>query len=154
MVNAHLNFARLGVVVEEYHENLYGESSSALHRGVATDRFIALWRLREPHVERRLAAAGLLARDSTVAAAPIVNPSGQGARWRTPSPGDLTLDDRRVLVEIPAGFSEMLVDDPPLARDWRASTRAIFTHYFAHGYRAVDFFRGEGAGQYLLAKGA
>lgn len=151
-VNAHLNFARLGVVVEEYHENLYGESSSPLHRGVATDRLIAQWRLREPHVERRLAAAGLLARDAAVADAPIVNPSGTGADWRTPSAGDLSLEDRRVLVEVPSGFSEMLTADPALARDWRASTRAIFTHYFARGYRAVDFFRGEQAGQYLLAR--
>jgi predicted GNAT superfamily acetyltransferase len=151
-VNAHLNFARLGVVVEEYHENLYGESSSPLHRGVATDRFIAQWRLREPHVERRLAASGLLARDSSVASAPVANPSTEGTHWRTPSAGDLTLDDRRVLVEIPAGFSEMLAADPALARDWRASTRAIFTHYFARGYRAVDFFRGDASGQYLLAR--
>src|ERR1700733_4592615 len=32
-MNAHLNFARLGVVVEEYEENVYGESTSPLHRG-------------------------------------------------------------------------------------------------------------------------
>ena len=32
-LNAHLNFARLGVIVEEYEENIYGESSSPLHRG-------------------------------------------------------------------------------------------------------------------------
>jgi predicted GNAT superfamily acetyltransferase len=151
-VNAHLNFARLGVVVEEYVENLYGESSSPLHRGVATDRFIAQWRLREPHVERRLAAHGLLARDSSVAAAPIVNPSQGEGRWRVASAGRLELDDRRVLVEVPAGFSEMLVGDPALAADWRASTRTIFTHYFGRGYRAVDFFRGERAGHYLLAR--
>jgi predicted GNAT superfamily acetyltransferase len=152
--NAHLNFAKLGVVVEEYAENLYGESSSLLHRGVPTDRFVAQWRLREPHVERRLAAGGLLARDSTVAAAPIVNPSAPGERWRTPTPPDLSLDARRVLVEIPVRCSEMLESDPRLALDWRASTRAIFTHYFARGYRAVDFFRGDDAGQYLLAQAA
>ena len=51
-LNAHLNFARLGVVVEEYEENIYGESSSALHRGSPTDRFVAEWRLGAPHVAR------------------------------------------------------------------------------------------------------
>ena len=55
-LNAHLNFARLGVVVEEYEENIYGESSSPLHRGTPTDRFVAEWRLREPHVERRISS--------------------------------------------------------------------------------------------------
>ena len=36
--NAHLNFAKLGVVADEYAINLYGESTSALHRGTPTDR--------------------------------------------------------------------------------------------------------------------
>ena len=31
-LNAHLNFSRLGVVVEEYEVNVYGASSSPLHR--------------------------------------------------------------------------------------------------------------------------
>jgi predicted GNAT superfamily acetyltransferase len=150
--NAHLNFARLGVVVEEYAENIYGESSSLLHRGVPTDRFIAQWRLREPHVERRLSAAGgLLARDSSVATAPVVNPSAPGSRWRTPGAADLSLDARRLLVEIPVGFSEMLTGDLALALEWRITTREIFERYLGRGYRVVDFFRGEQAGRYLLA---
>jgi predicted GNAT superfamily acetyltransferase len=151
--NAHLNFAKLGVVVEEYAENIYGDSSSPLHRGAPTDRFIAQWRVREPHVERRLSAgAGLLARDSSVAAAPVVNASRSGARWRMPGAADLSLDARRLLVEIPAGFPDMLTADPPLALEWRLTTRAIFSHYLQRGYRIVDFFRGSEAGQYLLAK--
>jgi predicted GNAT superfamily acetyltransferase len=151
--NAHLNFARLGVVVEEYVENVYGDSSSPLHRGVATDRFIAQWRLREPHVERRLSAPdGLLARDSSVGAAPVVNPSAVGAGWRTPGRADLAIETRRVLVEVPVGFSDMLRREPQLAIDWRLTTREILTTYFARGYRAVDFFRGTDAGRYLLAQ--
>ena len=39
-LNAHLNFTRLGVVCDEYVRNLYGESTSALHRGTPTDRFV------------------------------------------------------------------------------------------------------------------
>ena len=151
--NAHLNFARLGVVVEEYAVNIYGDSSSPLHRGVPTDRFVAAWRLREPHVERRMAAAsGLLARDSSVAAAPVVNPSAEGTRWRTPGRADLSLDARRLLVEIPVGFSGMLSAEPALALEWRMTTREIFSRYLTNGYRVVDFFRGAAAGQYLLAR--
>ena len=151
--NAHLNFARLGVVVEEYAVNIYGDSSSPLHRGVPTDRFIAQWRLREPHVERRISAgAGLLARDSSVAAAPVVNPSTAGSRWRIPGRSNFSLDARRLLVEIPVGFSAILTEDPPLALDWRMTTREAFSHYLTHGYRVVDFFRGSAAGQYLLAR--
>ena len=39
--NAQLNVARLGAVVEEYLENVYGASASPLHRGAPTDRFVA-----------------------------------------------------------------------------------------------------------------
>src|SRR5262245_17558264 len=59
-LNAHLNFAKLGVVCDEYVENLYGESTSALHRGTPTDRFVVQWLMREPHVERRISGGGTL----------------------------------------------------------------------------------------------
>jgi predicted GNAT superfamily acetyltransferase len=154
-LNAHLNFSRLGVVVEEYEENIYGDSSSPLHRGTPTDRFVAEWKLTEPHVERRLAARGMpLVRDGSVAAAPLVNPSKEGRPWLRPGTADLSLDVRRVLVEIPAGFTEMQQRDPSLALDWRLATRAIFQAYLPRGYRVVDFFlaREAGRGQYLLAQ--
>ena len=152
-LNAHLNFARLGVVVEEYAENVYGESSSPLHRGTPTDRFIAGWHIREPHVERRIGSAGLVVRDGTVTAAPVVNPSRPGGEWLRPTEGDLSLSDRRLLVEIPAGFTAMQREDPALALEWRLTTRRIFQHYLSRDYRVVDFLLalGSGRGQYLLA---
>jgi predicted GNAT superfamily acetyltransferase len=48
-LNAHLNFSRLGVVCQEYARNVYGESTSALHKGTPTDRFVVEWHLRAPH---------------------------------------------------------------------------------------------------------
>ena len=154
-MNAHLNFARLGVVVEQYEENIYGESSSPLHAGTPTDRFVAEWRLTTPHVERRVSAAtSPLMRDATVMSAVLVNPSKPAREWIEPGIPDLGVEtDRRVLVEIPTGFTDMQVRRPDLARVWRMATRAIFQTYFARGYRAVDFFlaREEGRGQYLLA---
>jgi predicted GNAT superfamily acetyltransferase len=153
--NAHFNFAKLGVVVEEYEANLYGDSSSPLHGGTPTDRFIAQWRLPAPHVERRIAGGGAgLIRDSGVAAAIVVNPSRPAGGWLEPGDGDLTSDARRILVEIPADFSTMQAERPSLARAWRMATRPIFQHYLGRDYRVVDFFfsREAGRGQYLLAK--
>ena len=152
-LNAHLNFARLGVVVEEYEENIYGESSSPLHSGSPTDRFVAEWKLTAPHVERRIAAAGLgVIRDAAVGAAPVINPSRQVRQRLAPGPADLTSDAPRLLVEIPAGYSTLQREDPPLALEWRMATRAIFQHYLSRGYRVVDFFlsREAGRGQYLV----
>ena len=153
-LNAHLNFTKLGVVVEEYEENIYGESSSPLHSGSPTDRFVAEWKLNEPHVVRRIESKGApLVRDASVASAPLVNPSRPAGRWLAPGPGDLSLDARRLLVEIPVGVAELQLDDPALALEWRLATRVIFQHYFSRGYRAVDFFlsRPAARGHYLLA---
>jgi predicted GNAT superfamily acetyltransferase len=154
-LNAHLNFSKLGVVVEEYEENVYGESSSPLHRGSPTDRFIAEWRLTLPHVQRRVAAIGLpVVRDAAVATAPLVNPSRAGDRWLQPGVADLEADERRLLVEIPTGFAEMQQEDPALALEWRMATRAVFRTYLSRSYRVVDFFLSRRAhrGHYLLTR--
>src|SRR5687768_3083313 len=119
-MNAHLNFAKLGVVVEEYEENIYGESSSVLHRGTPTDRFVAEWHLSRPHVERRIASIGQpVVRDSSVGQAPVVNPSGESGEWLAPARSDLTAGDRRVLVAAPMGFGGMEMREPALALQWR-----------------------------------
>lgn len=155
-LNAHFNFARLGVLAEEYDEDAYGTSNSPLHGGAPTDRLVVQWQLREPHVQRRIATDGLLViRDRSIAAAPLVNPSaGGGGPSLIPGRADLTLNERRLLVEIPAGFGEMLRRDPPLALAWRLHTREIFQSCLRRGYRVVDFFlaREAGRGHYLLAR--
>jgi len=156
-LNAHFNFAKLGVVVSEYEENIYGDSSSPLHRGTPTDRFVAQWALSTPHVQRRVSPSGRQGmRDSSVAAAIVVNPSRQTGEWLEPDEGALDVDAARVLVEIPADFMDIQARRPALALDWRMATRRIFQAYFRRSYRAVDFFlsREAGRGQYLLAKAA
>jgi predicted GNAT superfamily acetyltransferase len=152
-LNAHLNFTKLGVVVEEYEENIYGVSSSPLHRGTPTDRFVAEWNVREPHVARRIAGGALLVRDASVMSARVVNPARDAGQWLEPIEGNLSIEDRRVLVEIPTGFGDIQREEPDLALRWRLSTRRIFQEYLGRGYRVVDFFLARGArrGQYLLA---
>jgi len=153
-LNAHLNFARLGVVVEEYEEDVYGRSTSPLHLGTPTDRFVAEWRLSAPHVERRISMpVASLIRDSSVMSAVPVNRAQQKGKWLAPALLTLDASDRRLLVEIPTDFTEMQRRMPELAMDWRLSTRSIFETYFPRGYRVVDFFLAREArrGQYLLA---
>ena len=151
--NAHLNFAKLGVGVEHYEENVYGESSSPLHRGNPTDRFIVEWWIRMPRVEQRLGGAAPMAPVLTVE--PVNRTRAEG-EWLEPVDVNLTLDARRLIVEIPTGFTEMLSRAPALALDWRMATRRIFTTYFVRGYRVVEFFldRGAGKGAYLLVRSA
>jgi predicted GNAT superfamily acetyltransferase len=154
-INAHFNFARLGIVADEYEENVYGESSSPLHHGTPTDRFVAQWHLRSPHVERRIApSAAPSVRERRDALPPIVNPSRMAAQALEPGPAALDVDARSVRVEIPESFTGMQLQQPSLALAWRMTTREIFETYFARGYVAVDFFFSPGAdrGQYLLSQ--
>jgi predicted GNAT superfamily acetyltransferase len=153
-LNAHLNFARLGVVVDEYEEDVYGRSTSPLHLGTPTDRFVAEWRLTAPHVERRISMpVASLIRDSSVLSAVLVNRAQEKGEWLEPSAPMLDVPDRRLLVEIPADFTEMQRRAPGLAMEWRLATRSIFETYLRRGYRVVDFFLSREArrGQYLLA---
>ena len=83
-MNAHLNMAKLGCVAEEYHRNVYGESTSDLHKGTPTDRLVAQWHIAEPHVARRLESApDLRSLGQDVADAPLVNRTAMAGAWRT-----------------------------------------------------------------------
>jgi predicted GNAT superfamily acetyltransferase len=150
-LNAHLNFAKLGVVADEYEENVYGESSSPLHRGNPTDRFVAEWWVRDPRVDERLRGAAPLASVLVVEPANRTRPAGE---WLEPAAVTLSLEARRISVEIPTGFTEMLANAPDLALEWRMATRRLFMTYFGRGYRAVEFFLDRAArkGAYLLTR--
>jgi len=154
-MNAHLNFARLGVVAQEYEENIYGDSTSPLHRGNPTDRLVAAWQIREPHVERRIAPAGRLTlRTSEVGDAVPVNRTARSGDWIETVDVDLSSEAKRLVITVPIGFTDMLTRAPERAMAWRVCTRAMFTTYFDRGYRAVDFLldAANGKGAYLLAK--
>jgi predicted GNAT superfamily acetyltransferase len=159
-LNAHLNFAKLGVVVERYERDVYGDSSSPLHRGTSTDRFVAEWWIRSPRVRERIDAVGRRPpergqgprRDDEVLA--LVNGTLESGSWMAPSVTRLALDAERLGVVIPTGFSEMQQRDVELAREWRAATREIFEAYLPRGYQVADFAldRAGRRGTYLLVR--
>ena len=154
-MNAHFNFAKLGGVVEEYEENFYGESTSALHKGTPTDRVVLSWRISAPHVARRLEQPqALRARAQEVNDAPVANATVMEGEWRKTKQINLAVGDRRVWIEIPTGFTEMQQTAPARALAWRLDVRQMFQHYLSKGYRAVDFVlqREQGFGRYLLAR--
>jgi predicted GNAT superfamily acetyltransferase len=142
-LNAHFNFSKLGVIVEEYEENVYGESSSPLHQGSPTDRFIAEWRLRS--------AARPVA---TPPEGPPVNRAIASGPRLLPGEADLSRSDDTLLVDIPGHYDAMLTSDSALALEWRLSTRRVFQHYFSRGYRAIDFALAadRSRGTYLLSR--
>src|SRR5205823_11777737 len=76
--NAHFNLNRLGAICRHYIPNLYGVTTSPLHRGMATDRLVAEWHLDSPRV---VAAIGGLVPTEIAAPAKIELP-GELEQWK------------------------------------------------------------------------
>jgi predicted GNAT superfamily acetyltransferase len=151
-VNARLNVRRLGAVVDDYVVNVYGDSTSPLHKGAPTDRFIAQWWLRSPRVEAALGGMPASGGEDPWRGVPCVNAVERQGGWLACTGHDLARREPRLAVAIPPRFTDMLERQPETARAWRMATRAIFTAYLPRGYRVVDFAFGPDAdrGVYLL----
>ena len=154
-VNAHLNVRRLGAVADDYVVNVYGDSTSPLHTGAPTDRFIAQWWMRSPRVEHAISGAAAPATSDPGGAAPPVNEVERQGDWLACARFDLGRREPRLGVTIPARFTEMLVRQPDAAQAWRMASREIFLAYLSRGYRVIDFSFAPGAdrGTYLLEAG-
>jgi predicted GNAT superfamily acetyltransferase len=132
-LNGYFNVAKLGVVVREHEENVYGNTSSPLHRGLPTDRFVAEWHLDSERVKQRIDAAdrSVVLRD--LDGLQHINESGD-------SPV-LTLQDGPLLLEIPADLSELRDRDLEAAAAWQQNLRRACCHYFSQGWTVTDFVR-------------
>jgi chorismate synthase len=164
-VNAHLNIAKLGVVVDQYEPDFYGRTTVPVRfRGMPTDRFIGTWRLRDPRVDARIAIYGAggersldpAVRSNAMADAVAVVTTARPARWMECRDVILDADAPAVRVDIPIDYPEMELQAPQCAGTWRLQTREVFRTYFARGYRAVDFLldRRQGTGSYVLVTAA
>ena len=105
--NAHFNLNRLGAICRRYLPNLYGVTTSPLHRGLPTDRLVAEWFLDSGHV---LAALRESSADSQIGTVFITLPR-ELDRWKQECPEQL--------------------------RSVQAKMRDEFTDWFARGYAAV-----------------
>ncbi|HSG07926.1 MAG TPA: hypothetical protein VLA36_06200 [Longimicrobiales bacterium] len=151
--NAHLNFSKLGIIVREYARDMYGQTDSPLHRGIGTDRFIALWLMDSERVARRMAGEDRGPAESEVEAVPVALAEKSGGS-APPEPGDpdLTLDALRVRVAVPTDIAEIMATSMDLAVAWREATRSALTHYLARGCEVREFVRGQRTCHYLLTR--
>jgi predicted GNAT superfamily acetyltransferase len=118
--NAHFNLNRLGVVCRKYCANLYGVTTSPLHRRLQTDRLVAEWHLESARV---VAAIGELVKEPAVAPA---------------------------IIEVPEELERWQREDSAAVEKIQARVRAEFTNWFAKGYAAVALRTGPGNRAYLL----
>jgi predicted GNAT superfamily acetyltransferase len=119
--NAHFNLNRLGAICRQYRPNLYGVTSSPLHRGIPTDRLVAEWWLDSPRV---LSAV-------------------RGEKLALPG-------DTAPPVEIPFAFHRGDPIDSDRALNAQASLREAFTKWLGLGYAAVAVRHTDQSGAYIL----
>jgi predicted GNAT superfamily acetyltransferase len=150
-LNAHLNFAKLGVTSRRYIVNFYGEAtSSPLHQGFGTDRLWVRWLLNSDRVARCLpseTSRGLakVAPGST-AAADIIQSALIHRDGSRPLLGDFSgsLAASRCAIEIPHNINALKEREPKLGSEWREATRAAFLAAIEAGFLVEDFVRIEG----------
>lgn len=158
--NAYLNIAKLGAVCSTYRRSEYGDMRDGLNAGLPSDRFQVDWWVNTRRVEQRLSqdsrpALNLahITRSGLRPFYPLHTTDG------LPHPPEHvpTLDDRLLLAEIPADFSDLKSKDFTLARDWRFFTRELFETAFAANFIVTDFVfdreQGQPRGLYLLTHG-
>jgi len=119
--NAHFNLNRLGAICREYHPNLYGVTTSPLHRRLETDRLLVEWHLDSARV---VAAIENLIKDTVEAPA---------------------------IIELPAELEDWQREGSSEVGALQARVRGEFTKWFAKGYAAVAFRNAPGSRAYLLA---
>jgi len=123
--NAYLNLMQLGADVVEYIQDFYGaETSSALHRGVGTDRFIVAWHIGDEPREPRPALPPLNAD------VPIVSGTSH-----------VSGDVKQIRVAVPLQIDQVQRKSLAEAAQWRAQTRPAFQWALGHGFRIVGFQR-------------
>lgn len=150
-LNAHLNFAKLGVVSRRYMVNFYGErTSSPLHSGFGTDRLWVSWLLNSGRVRQCISSemphrVAKIAADSSDAGSLIKSALiySDGSR---PILGDFSgnLSANRCTIEIPHNINALKEGEPKLGTEWREATRAAFLAAIEAGFLVEDFVRIEG----------
>jgi predicted GNAT superfamily acetyltransferase len=150
-LNAHLNFARLGVISDRYKVNYYGQTSSFLHR-TGTDRLWVTWLLNSERVKKKLEGCvpANLAKDIESAATVLsVGDSGEPVLKNNVGEGN-------VVIEIPGKINELMTEQSDLAVRWREASRQAFSSALDAGYTVVEFYRserhGRAVGSYLASR--
>ena len=156
-LNAHFNFAKLGVVADAYKINFYGEATSSfLHQiGIGTDRLWVTWLLDSDRVHERLQTKdhSRLSHTDLAAVACLVQVGPNNVPQRARSVEIAGQQD--VSIEIPADINALQRENPELAMRWREATRWAFSEALSSNYHIDDFCgasrNDESVGVYLLS---
>jgi predicted GNAT superfamily acetyltransferase len=155
-LNAHFNFAKLGVVADAYKINFYGEATSSFLHQIGTDRLWVSWLLDSKRVRERVEARDrgrTSIFDLDRIALLRVGPNNVPQSGQFPE-----LSGQKYLsIEIPSDINSLQRESPELAVRWREATRLAFGEAISSGYLIEDFYgsssNDQAVGVYLLSYG-
>jgi predicted GNAT superfamily acetyltransferase len=124
--NAYFNLNRLGGIARTYKPNLYGITSSPLHRGLATDRLLIEWHLNSKRV---VAAINNL----------ITEPSSTELSYA-----------QSARIELPAELEQWKQADVEAVKRVQTRIREEFMNCFNRGYAAVGTRKTSSGTEYVL----
>jgi len=119
--NAHFNLNRLGTICRHYIPNFYGITTSPLHRGLPTDRLLAVWHLDSPRV---------IASINNLLPQPYEAPA---------------------TIHLPAELDHWKSDDTQRLINLQSQLRAEFTKWFSKGYAVIALRRSPSGSDYFLS---
>lgn len=153
-LNAHFNFAKLGVMADAYKINFYGEATSSVLHQIGTDRLWVTWQLDSDRVKGRIhiknQTSVLIPENENVGCLVRVGPNN------TPETAQPFKGSGRefLSIEIPGDINALQIEKPSLATSWREATRWAFTEAISSGYKIEDFYsatrKNHSVGVYLL----
>lgn len=149
--NAHLNLNKLGAVVREYVQDMYGQTDSPLHTGIGTDRFVPTWILDSERVTARMGGRGGPEPGADQGAVRAFEARSEGGLVLPGSP-DLALAATRILVPLPASIQDLKRESMEAAVRWREVTRAALSTYVDAGYEVRELYRRGPHSEYLLVQ--
>ena len=129
--NAWFNLAKLGALPTEYLEDFYGPMTDAINAGMASDRLLLTWRLRDPAVAA--ACAGTPRQPAAPAGTEPALEVGPGLE-----PVARKADAPVVTVAVPPDVEGL---DPERRRAWRAAVREAMAGRLAEGAAVTGFLR-------------
>ncbi|PYS99769.1 MAG: hypothetical protein DMF63_09700 [Acidobacteria bacterium] len=151
-LNAHFNFAKLGVVSDTYKINVYGEEgASFLHRN-GTDRLFVTWLINSPRVQRSLSNQQRPKHD-VANSTQLIRCSESDDPVAEADVANALTRSKYAAIEIPADINKIERADFNLARKWREETRRVFSQALSEGFAVVDYsLESERSGYYILEK--
>ena len=158
--NAYFNLVRLGAIVRKFLPDLYGITSSPLHSGMPTDRFVAEWWLSSARVEAASAdPEPQLASGPAIVRPAVVRPNVERASERHDTkraaperPGTERTGIERI--DVPSNIAELKISSPQDALEIQTRLREKAQHWLSRGRVITGIETRAGVSSYLVEHGS